>query len=84
MTALSEVVYADYFGRASVGVIRGSMQPAQLGMNAIGPYASGLWFVATGSYTLPFITFAALFLVAAGALALAPYPRVEVGGGDGR
>lgn len=78
MSALSEVVYADYFGRASVGLIRGSIQPAQLGMNAIGPFATGLWFVATGSYTMPFLVFAAFFLVAGGALALAPRPRPAV------
>lgn len=78
MTALSEVIYADYFGRASVGLIRGSIQPAQLGMNAVGPFATGLWFVATGSYTFPFLVFALCFFVAGCAVALAPRPRTAV------
>ncbi|MEX2228792.1 MAG: MFS transporter [Dehalococcoidia bacterium] len=76
MTALSEVIYADYFGRASMGLIRGSIQPVQLGMNAIGPFATGLWYVANRSYTVPFAAFALFFLVAGLAIALAPYPRL--------
>ena len=75
MHALAEVIYADYFGRRSVGLIRGSIQPAQLGMNAIGPFATGLWYVATDSYTVPFFVFSAFFLAAGVALAFAPRPR---------
>jgi hypothetical protein len=70
------VIAAHYFGRASVGLIRGSSQPAQLGMNAIGPFATGLWYVANRSYTVPFATFAVFFLVAGLAIALAPDPRL--------
>ena len=74
MNALSQVIYADYFGRRAVGLIQGSIQPVQMGMNAIGPFLTGLWYVSTGSYTVPFLTFATFFLVAAGAVALAPTP----------
>jgi len=59
-----------------VGLIRGSIQPAQLGMNAIGPFATGLWYVANRSYTVPFAAFALFFLLAGLAIALAPYPRL--------
>jgi cyanate permease len=69
------VIYADYFGRAQMGLIRGSVQPLQLGMNAAGPFVTGLWFDATGSYVAPFSLFAVLFLLAGLAFAFSPYPR---------
>jgi MFS family permease len=74
MNALSQVIWADYFGRRSVGLIQGSVQPVQMAMNAMGPYLTGLWYVANGSYTVPFVTFAIFFVVAAGGVALAPHP----------
>ncbi len=77
MVALNQVIYADYFGRGQMGLIRGSVQPLQLGMNALGPFATGLWFDATGSYTTPFLAFALLFLVAGLAFAFSPYPQLS-------
>jgi MFS-type transporter involved in bile tolerance (Atg22 family) len=74
MVSLMQVVYADYFGRRSMGTIRGSFQPVEMGMNAAGPFIVGLWFDRTGSYDAPFISFAVLFGLAALALALASYP----------
>ncbi len=71
------MIYADYFGRSQMGLIRGSVQPLQLGMNALGPFATGLWFDATGSYTAPFWAFALLFLVAGLAFAFSPYPQLS-------
>ncbi|MPZ99849.1 MAG: MFS transporter [Dehalococcoidia bacterium] len=81
MVALNQVIYADYFGRRSMGLIRGSHQPVQMGMNAVGPFATGLWVDRTGSYEAPFILFAVFFLIAAGALVLSPYPQRTVGEG---
>lgn len=74
MVSLMQVVYADYFGRRSMGTIRGAFQPVEMGMNAAGPFLVGLWFDRTGSYDMPFIGFAVLFGFAALALALASYP----------
>jgi MFS family permease len=74
MNALSQVIWADYFGRRAMGLIQGSVQPVQMGMNAIGPYLTGVWYVATSSYTVPFVTFAVFYLVAAAAIAFAPLP----------
>ena len=71
---LMQVVYADYFGRRALGVIRGSAQPVQLGFNAAGPLATGLWFNHAGSYDAAFALFALLFLVAAAAVAFSPRP----------
>ena len=70
-----QAIYADYYGRRSLGLIRGAFQPVQLGMNAAGPFVAGLWFDRTGSYSAPFTLFAVLFLVAAAAIAFASYPR---------
>ncbi len=77
---LVQAIYADYFGRRSLGLIRGAFQPVQLGMNAAGPFVAGLWFDRTGSYAAPFALFALLFLVAAVAIAFASYPSRSVPG----
>ena len=66
-----QAIYADYYGRRSLGLIRGAFQPVQLGMNAAGPFAAGLWFDRTGSYSASFTLFAVLFVVAATAIAFA-------------
>ena len=83
MVALIQVIYADYFGRAQMGLIRGAVQPLQLGMNAAGPFVTGLWFDATGSYSAPFLLFAVLFLLAGLAFAFSPYPVIERAGRRG-
>ena len=72
--SLMHVLYADYFGRRALGVISGSFQPVQLGMNAAGPLIAGIWYDRTGSYTGSFILFSVLFLAAALALVFARYP----------
>ena len=72
---LSQVIYADYFGRLSLGVIRGSFQPVQLAFNAAGPWLGGYWFDQTGSYTSVFTLFAVLFVLASMFVALATVPR---------
>jgi MFS family permease len=84
--SLSQVIYADYFGRRSMGTIRGSFQPVQLATNAAGPFAVGVWYDHTGSYDAAFVSFAVLFVLAALAMAFASYPvapeaaRLEVAG----
>lgn len=75
MFGLHQALYADYFGRASLGLIRGSVQPLQMGANAAGPVLTGVWFDRHDSYSEPFALFALLFLIAALSLALSPYPR---------
>lgn len=73
--AMNQAIYADYFGRTSLGVIRGSFMPVQLILNAAGPFLTGLWVDRAGSYELPFLVFGALLLIAAGLLVLAPIPK---------
>jgi MFS family permease len=73
--AMNQAIYADYFGRTSLGVIRGSFQPVQLVLNAAGPFLTGLWVDRAGSYALPFVVFSLCLLTAAVLLLFAPYPR---------
>ena len=72
--AMNQAIYADYFGRLSLGVIRGSFQPVQMVLNAAGPLLTGLWVDRSGSYTLPFFVFSGCLLLAAAALLFSPYP----------
>ena len=58
------VMYADYFGRASLGKIRGIGETGVLIGQSTGPLLAGVVFDARGSYTAIFLAFAA---IAAGA-----------------
>ena len=60
------VVYADYFGRASLGKIRGMGEIGVLVGQSTGPLLAGVVFDLKGSYTLIFLVFAAT--AAAGSL----------------
>ena len=67
------VAWANYFGRAHFGAIRGITLPAQVGGQAIGPLAAGVLHDFTGSYASGLALFAVLSLLAA-AVALAARP----------
>ena len=54
------VAYADYYGRRSLGTIRGVTEPLTSFGQAIGAVAAGAAFDLTGSYEYAFIAFAAL------------------------
>jgi MFS family permease len=60
------VVYADYFGRTSLGRIRGIGEIGVLLGQSTGPLLAGLAFDIRGSYALIFIAYAAI--AAAGSL----------------
>ena len=60
------VVYADYFGRASLGKIRGIGEIGVLAGQSTGPLLAGVVFDLRGGYTLIFLVFAAT--AAAGSL----------------
>ena len=71
------VVYADYYGRASLGKIRGIGEIGVLLGQSTGPLLAGLVFDLRGSYALIFIAYAAT--AAAGSL-LVLYARRPVRG----
>jgi hypothetical protein len=74
MVTSAQIIFADYFGRHSLGGIRGAAAPFQMGLNAIGPIVAGLAYDITGSYLAAFIPFTIAYVVAAGALAMAKQP----------
>jgi sugar phosphate permease len=66
---LANTVVADAFGRRALGAIRGSIEPAQLPMMALGPLAVSVWFDASGGYDGPIFLVSVAFVLAAVVLA---------------
>ena len=60
MLVVPPVAFANYFGRRSLGVIRGIAEPFTSMGQAIGALLSGAIFDITGSYMIAFITFAVI------------------------
>ena len=58
------VMYADYYGRASLGKIRGTGEIGVLVGQSTGPLLAGVVFDLRGSYTLIFMAYAAIALSA--------------------
>ena len=69
------VVWADYFGRDSIGGIRGMVSPVQMLSNSLGPLAAALSFDVTGSYAHIFTASAVLSAAGGTLLLLARRPR---------
>jgi cyanate permease len=68
MLTLLPVAWADYFGRANYGAIRGVALSVQVLAQATGPVLSGVLYDWTGTYTLSlqlFATLSALSILAA-------------------
>ncbi|MBM2809272.1 MAG: hypothetical protein HW416_31 [Chloroflexi bacterium] len=51
---LSELAWATYYGRVSLGTVRGIAYPIQTAFAAAGPLGVGLLYDLSGSYQLPF------------------------------
>ena len=68
------VAYASYFGRRSIGSIRGIGETGVQVGQTIGPLLSGLAFDINGSYNISFLTFAFLALFSAGLIATSKPP----------
>ena len=78
MLTLTPVAWAEYFGRANYGAIRGYALSAQVLAQAVGPLLSGVLFDWTGAYTVSLHCFAALSgLGLIAALAAIPSRRAE-------
>lgn len=72
---LQNYVWADYFGRAHLGRIRGVVMPITLIASGVGAPLSGYVRDATGTYTGMWLAGIVLCLTGAGLLALTPPPR---------
>jgi cyanate permease len=75
---LQEVIWAAYYGRASLGTVRGLGMLITLAFGAVGAPFFGFVFDATGSYAASFISFALALLICAFLALLAHAPRQEV------
>ncbi len=75
MLSVPPVAYADYYGRRSLGVIRGATEPFTSLGQAIGAVLAGLAFDVTGDYAPAFIAFAALGAATMLLVQLAKPPR---------
>ena len=69
------VAYANFFGRQSLGTIRGLTEPFTSLGQAIGAVSSGLVFQFAGFYTYAFVIYAILGVLTAVALLTARPPR---------
>lgn len=63
--ALFPLAWADYFGKASLGTVRGVSWPIIMVFNASGISFAGLVYDSTGSYWIAFMVFIISFLVGA-------------------
>jgi cyanate permease len=73
------LAWANYFGRASFGAIRGAALTVQVLAQASGPLLSGVLRDLTGDYVLSLQCFAGLAFVGAGVALAARAPRAGVG-----
>jgi MFS family permease len=71
------VAYANYFGRRSIGVIRGVTEPFVSLGQAVGAIFSGLVFDTSGSYHFAFITLAVVGIATIGLILLTKPPQMR-------
>ena len=79
---MTYVAWADYYGRASLGAIRGVTIPVQVAGQAMGPIVAGVLFDLTGTYYVSLVGFTAVALVAAGVVWMARPPTPTGVAGD--
>jgi MFS family permease len=72
---LQEVIWANYFGRLSLGSVRGLSFRVTLIFAAVGPPFFGFLFDATKSYTISFVLFIGALIVSAFLTLLVRPPR---------
>ncbi|MQG50631.1 MAG: MFS transporter [SAR202 cluster bacterium] len=74
---VQSLIWADYFGRAFLGSIRGFVSPIQ-GLSAIfGPLFAGWLRDITNSYQIPFYTFVGLYIISAFIILIIPKPILK-------
>ncbi|HJM88936.1 MAG TPA: MFS transporter [Dehalococcoidia bacterium] len=75
VVTVQEVVWANYFGRLTLGTVRGVGRPFTIVSSAGGPVFAGAAYDIGGSYELAFTVFIGTYLVAAALIVLTPRPR---------
>ncbi len=81
---LQQIVFADYYGRDSLGAIRGIFWPVQLVANSVGPIIAAIAYDTTGNYFLLFSVFGGLVIVSSLFIFLACPPVVLPQSGSSR
>lgn len=69
------IIWANYFGRRSLGTIRSVAATSMIASAAVGPLPFGWMFDLTGSYTLPMLVFLVLPAMSTVAAITARAPR---------
>lgn len=77
MFTLQQVILADFYGRRSLGAIRGIVWTVQMWANAAGPLIAAIAYDMTGSYDRIFILFGLLSIISTSSILLAK-PPVQV------
>ena len=75
---LGQIIYADYYGRDSLGSIRGLTSPAQMGANSVGPLLASLAFDFRGDYFFIFALYGFLMVAASFSVFLARPPTNSI------
>lgn len=75
MLTSHQVVFADFYGRESLGAIFGAASPFFMFVGAFGPMVGGLFHDVTGNYTSVFILFGIGYVVAAILVSISRAPK---------
>lgn len=75
LTVTQEVIWANYFGRLSLGLVRSLGYFVILGFGALGPLAMNAVFDVLGSYRPAFMVIVGLFAIAALMMGIARPPK---------
>lgn len=76
---VAEVIWAEFFGRISLGTVRSVSYPLMTVFSALGPIVMGIMYDTSGSYQSSFEVMVAGSLIAAGLVQLARPPRRRPG-----
>lgn len=71
---LTEIMFANYYGRLSLGAVRSLALPLQIAFSAGGPLLLGVSFDVTGSYTFAFSIIIGASMISAALILLATPP----------
>lgn len=73
---VQETVWADYYGRMTLGTVRSVGRPFTIVFSAGGPVFAGATYDLGGSYQAAFVVFIVAYLVAAALILVTPEPRM--------
>ena len=72
---LTSVMWANYYGRVSLGTVRGLGMPFQTGFSSIGPLVAAIIYDITNSYSIAFIAIIAGTVASAVLILFCAHPR---------